>query len=172
MKLFHKFDIDVAKLDLGQHEFTYKIDDEFFELFEYSLLVHGDLKVNLNLLRKTSFIELHYQISGTIELICDRSLDKYDQQISTENKIILKYGEEEEELSDEIEIIAFNTQVINTSRHIYEFITVAIPMKKLHPRYQDEKSDNQMIYSSSESEDDDEGQDMDPRWNDLKKLKK
>lgn len=170
MKLFSKFEIDIAKLPNGQHNYSYKIDDKFFELFEYSLVNQGDLKVDLDLVKKTSFIELHYKISGTVQLTCDRSLDKYDHQIAVENKVILKYGEEEMELTDEIEIIPFNAQTINAARHIYEFITVAIPMKKLHPRYKDDQPGSQIIYSSSDTEDDD--QDIDPRWSELKKLKK
>ncbi len=170
MKLFSKFEIDIAVLENGQHNYSYKIDNKFFELFEYSLVNQGDLKVDLELVKKTSFIELAYKISGTIQLICDRSLDKYDHQIDLDERVILKYGEEEQELTDEIEIIPFNTQKINTARHIYEFITVAIPMKKLHPRYNDDQPDNQIIYSSSDTEDDD--RDIDPRWSKLKKLKK
>ena len=132
MKLLNKFDIDIAKLGLGQHQFSYKIGKEFFELFDYSLVDRGDLEVILELEKKTSFITLNYQISGTIELTCDRSLDQYDHPLDIQEKVILKYGEEPKELTDEIEIISLNTQRFNISNHIYEFISVAIPMKKLH----------------------------------------
>jgi uncharacterized protein len=169
MNLLDKFDIDIAKLGLGQHHFSFKIDQKFFELFDYSLVDRGDLDVKLELEKKTSFIALNYQISGTIELVCDRSLDQYDYPLDIEEKVILKYGEEPKELTDEIEIISYNTQKINVSNHIYEFISVAVPMKKLHPRYDDETPDDQIIYSSSKDEE--SGQEIDPRWSELKKLK-
>jgi uncharacterized metal-binding protein YceD (DUF177 family) len=46
---------------------------------------------------------------------------------------------------------------------------VAMPMKKLHPRYKNESSEDQIIFSSTE--DQEEMLDVDPRWNELKKLK-
>lgn len=164
------FNIEIAKLDQGQHEFSYNIGNKFFELFDYGLVEKGDLKVDLELVRKPSFISLLYKIDGQIELICDRSLDKFNHKVQTANKVIVKFGDEAKELTDEIEIRPFDTQSINVAQHIYEFITVAIPMKKLHPRYQDEDDNDQIIYSSF-VESEKENEEPDPRWNALKKLK-
>ena len=50
-------------------------------------------------------------------------------------------------------------------------------MKKLHPRYQEEEDDDdsegKIIYTSKPSSQDDktDGEDIDPRWEILKKLK-
>jgi uncharacterized metal-binding protein YceD (DUF177 family) len=170
MKLLNKFDIVIAKLELGRHEFSFIIDDEFFELFEYSLVDHGDLKVQVDLDRKASFISLGFSFAGVVELVCDRSLDKFDHKLESTNKVIIKFGEEAQELTDEIEVIPFSTQQINIARYIYEFISVAIPMKKLHPRYQDEADEDQIIYSSK-NDDEEEHSEPDPRWSELKKLK-
>ena len=85
------------------------------------------------------------------------------------------YGEEDMEIDDEIEMISRNRQGINVGQYIYEFIGTAIPMKKLHPRYNkgEENNEEQLIYSSandrSAAEDDRGG--IDPRWEALKKLK-
>lgn len=171
MSLLNQFMIDIGKLAVGRYDYSFKISKEFFELFDYSLVDQGDLSVELQLEKKTSFVALNYTINGTVELVCDRSLDTYDHQINTEKKVILKYGEEEQELTEEIEVIPFNTQKIDVSRHIYEFISVSVPMKKLHPRYLNESPDDQIIYSSSDDEEE-EDQVLDPRWSELKKLKK
>lgn len=170
MRLLKKFDIDIVTLDLGYSKFNYKIDDAFFELFDYGLVEHGSIDVEVTLEKKATFISFEYVLKGTVELICDRSLDTFDYDLNTNNKVILKYGEEARELTDELELIPYNTQKVNIARHIYEFITVAIPMKKLHPRYLDEGENNQIIYSSK-SEKEDEDSALDPRWNELKKLK-
>ena len=102
-------------------------------------------------------------------MVCDRSLDTFNYDLKTENEIVLKYGEEAKVVSDEIEIIPFNTQRINIANYAYEFISVSIPMKKLHPRFLDETADDQIIFSSNEVEE--EKSDIDPRWSELKKLK-
>ena len=168
MELLRIYDIDISKLNLGQHDFHFQIEDKFFELFDYSLIDHGSLSASIILDKKTSFLSMEFKIKGRIELICDRSLDSFDFDLETENEIVLKYGEEARVLSDEIEMIPLNIQKINVARYMYEFISVAMPMKKLHPRYKNESSEDQIIFSSTK--DQEEMLDVDPRWNELKKL--
>jgi uncharacterized metal-binding protein YceD (DUF177 family) len=55
---------------------------------------------------------------------------------------------------------------------MYEFIALEIPMKKLHPRFQnetDDEAEGKVIYSSGTEASEDEP--IDPRWEVLKKLK-
>ncbi len=169
MKLHKVYDIDLSKLNLGQFNYSFHIDDKFFELFDYSLVDHGSLEVELLLEKKTSFILLVFKIEGTIILVCDRSLDAFDFNLKTENEIILKYGEEARELTDEIETIPFNTRQINVAKYIYEFINVSIPIKKLHSRYSNESTEDQIVFSSNDDKEEDS--DIDPRWGELKNLK-
>lgn len=170
MNLLKNYDIDISKLNLGRHDFHFIIEDKFFELFDYSLVDHGSLSAEVILDKKASFMSLAFSIKGSIQLICDRSLDSFDFDLETENEIVLKYGEDAQELSDEVEMVPFNIQLFNVARYIYEFISVAIPMKKLHPRYANEPAEDQIIFSS-QSDDEIEKSDIDPRWSELKKLK-
>jgi len=170
MNLLKNYDIDISKLNLGQHEFRFQIRDEFFELFDYSLINQGSLSALIKLEKKTSFISLVFEINGFVKLVCDRSLDVFDHNLTIQDELVLKYGDEAYEVSDEIEEIPYNTQQINIAKYLYEFISVSIPMKKLHPRYADEPTDNQIIYSSDD-DDEENSSDIDPRWSELKKLK-
>ncbi len=169
MNLLKDYDIELSKIDLGLHEFHYQIKDEFFGLFDNSLIDHGSLKVELILDKKTSIISLLFRIKGTLALICDRSLDGFDYDLETESEIVLKFGEEAGELSDQIEMIPFNTQMINVGKYIYEYISVAIPMKKLHPRYENDSMDDIIVFSSKNEQE--ENSNIDPRWSELEKLK-
>ena len=167
--MLKNYDIDISKLDLGQHEFLYQVNDEFFELFDYSLVSEGNFAVKVLLEKKTTFLTLDFEIKGFVTLSCDRSLDSFEHQLEVNKELVLKYGEEQKEVSDEIEIIPSNTQRINVAKYLYDFIGVAIPMKKLHPRYKDDPEDNQIIFSSDGDEESET--DIDPRWSELKKLK-
>ena len=73
MELLRIYDIDISKLNLGQHDFHFQIEDKFFELFDYSLIDHGSLSASIILDKKTSFLSMEFKIKGRIELICDRS---------------------------------------------------------------------------------------------------
>jgi len=124
---------------------------------------------------------LQFHIIGSVELICDRTVEPFDYPLDIEQKLILKYGEENEELTDEIEIISRHTQQINLAQYVYEFIGLAIPMKKLHPKCAQgdypENEEGILVYSSQTAvqEEEDKGDSSeeatDPRFNILKKLK-
>ena len=86
-------------------------------------------------------------------------------------RMVLKYGEEAGEVDERMEIIPWNTTTINVARYIYELITLAIPMKKLHPRYKDLGDERDELIYSSESEQGSVSEE-DTTWEQLKKLKK
>ena len=88
---------------------------------------------------------------------------------------------EETELDENVIQIKHDAQKINIAQHLFDFIGLAIPMKKLHPRFEQEDADqvtdadeNILIYSSSTApadEDDDDDEPADPRFAALKKIK-
>ena len=75
-------------------------------------------------------------------MTCDRSLEPFDFPIESKNKIVFKYGDEYQEITDEIIIIPRDTATLELGQYIYEFIALAIPLKKLHPKFQDEAEDD------------------------------
>jgi uncharacterized metal-binding protein YceD (DUF177 family) len=169
MNLLKEFDIHISKLTLGQHDYSHKIDDRFFELFEYSLVEHGALQADLILDKKLTFLQLSFDIKGNVRLICDRSLDEFDFPVDCRHDLIIKFGDEDQEISDKVEVVQHGTQTINIAKYIYEFVTLEIPMKKLHPRYQEKSGETPIVFSSGDSDNDESG--SDPRWNELKKNK-
>jgi uncharacterized metal-binding protein YceD (DUF177 family) len=87
--------------------------------------------------------------------------------MSLSHKIIFKYGQEEKEISDDMVQITQGTERLELGQYIYEFIALGIPMKRLHPKFQNESDEDTIIYKSEEDK-----QEMDPRWEALKKLNK
>jgi uncharacterized protein len=187
VKFFRAYDIEVIKLKEGKHEFSFEIKDDFLGQFEDNHIVNkGNLKVDLILSKEANLINATFDIKGKVELTCDRSLELYNQELSTEQKILYKYGPEEVEIDEDIIMITRDTSSINVAQLIYEFIILAIPAKKIHPDYRDEMDEDDfdgegvVVYRSDEV-DEDESQDepgtdsedkTDPRWEALKNLKK
>ncbi|MDZ7604507.1 MAG: DUF177 domain-containing protein [Cyclobacteriaceae bacterium] len=169
MNLLKEFDIHISKLTIGQHDYSYKIDDRFFELFEYSLVEHGVMQADLILDKKSTFLQLSFDIKGVVGLICDRSLDEFDFPVDCVHELLIKFGDEDQEISDEVEMIQHGTPMINIAKYLYEFVTLEIPMKKLHPRYHEKSEETPIIFTGGDS--DDNESDSDPRWNELKKIK-
>jgi uncharacterized metal-binding protein YceD (DUF177 family) len=114
-----------------------------------------------------------------VNLTCDRSLETFDYPLDITETLLVKYGAQEMELDDNVLQIPHDTQALNLAQHLFDYIGLAIPMKKLHPRFEvDESSDDDiLIYSTARDEDADADQDApgnegsaDPRWDILKKL--
>lgn len=166
------YNIDIFKLSNSSHQYDFEFDDSFFDFFEGSFVSKGNGKIELVLLKSDSFMQLKFEIIGKVELVCDRSLEPFWFELKLTDKLLIKFGEDWEEISDEILIMPRNEQTINVAQYIYEFIGVAIPMKKLHPKFTDEDEMDDFIYSSEDSnEADDKEASVDPRWKKLKDLK-
>ncbi|GHB69314.1 YceD family protein [Persicitalea jodogahamensis] len=175
VKELSKYNIGIYGLEDKPYEFDYEIGPAFFQEIAQDLIERGDFQVHLRLEKSSTMIQLWFDIKGSAELTCDRSLEPFDEPVDTQNRMILKFGDREEELTEEISIINRNATQINVAGYIYEFIALALPMKKIHPdlRNQEEDGDEtETLIYSSEKQDSSEGSDKtDPRWEALKKLK-
>jgi uncharacterized protein len=172
MNVLDGFNIDIFKLNEGSHNYEFKFEEDFFAEFEDSIIEIGRGDVRTILEKNESFMKLAVTIEGEVELECDRSLDKFMYHFKTERRFIFKYGEEEQELDDEIIIITRNKQRLNIAQYIYECIGLEVPMKKLHPRFGKEENENdELIYSSETDQEEEKPEIIDPRWDKLKNLK-
>ncbi len=169
MKKSGRYSIDIFGLSNDAHNFEFEYDDDFFSLFEASPTGKGKGTCLIDLQKTDSMLVLVFRLQGTVKLICDRSLDEFDYPVNVVQKIIYKYGAEEKELSENVFVILKNQQEINIANLMYEFISLEMPMKKLHPRFANEDSNDKLIYSSSKG--DEKTTENDPRWDTLKKLK-
>jgi uncharacterized metal-binding protein YceD (DUF177 family) len=171
-----KYVIDIINLKIQEYRYEFKIDPSFFTYFNESEIEKGSLVCQIALRKTEGFIEADFHIHGLVELECDRSLDKFDYTVELERKMIFKFGEEDIEINDEVEMISHNRSAIDMSQYIYEFISMGIPMKKLHPRYNNEEQNNEgdLYYTSSgpvNRKEEGNLEETDPRWEVLKKLK-
>ncbi|MDQ3395110.1 MAG: DUF177 domain-containing protein [Bacteroidota bacterium] len=181
MKELRNFNIDIYRLSNSTHEYTFDIDNSFFEFFETGLIQKGKAVAKVTLKKTETLIEAILEIEGVVELECDRSLDLFDYPLSYNDRVLYKYGEEEMELNDEIMVITKLTQKINVAQHIYDFINLAIPMKKISPLHmteEDDESEVRLVYTSVDEDEFDEediedgdDEEADPRWDVLKNLK-
>ena len=172
------YSINIVGLSNKQHHFQYEFGGEFFKKYGSDLVSDGSFEVDLLLDKHETFLEAEFKIKGTAKLICDRSLEPFDYPIESMAKIMFKYGDKDEEITDEIIVIHRDTATLELGQYIYEFISLAIPLKKLHPKFKDAEEDDddlstgKIVYSSDPEENDGkDGEDTDPRWNILKKLK-
>lgn len=180
----NRYNINISNLKNEDYYFKFNISNSFFEHFENSEVEEGKLEVTLKLKKSENLIELVFDIQGEITLTCDRSLELFEFPVTSQRKLLLKFGAHNEQVTEELEVISRGTVMINVAQYLYEFIVLEIPMKKLHPKFvedldeEDDESEAIFIYSSEEEAPEvdepkpDEENEVDPRWQILKKFKK
>jgi uncharacterized protein len=175
LKSLKTYSIPFTGLKLGKHQFDFEINDAFFNQFDYSLVKKGQLNCRVELDRQETMLLLNFEISGTIDLSCDRCLAEYPQQVNIAEQQIAKFSDEETIDDEDIITLTKNDYEIDIASLVYEYINVARPFITV---CSDEGTtpycDNDMLdrinklAAGEEQQNDDEA---DPRWDALKKIK-
>jgi uncharacterized metal-binding protein YceD (DUF177 family) len=129
------YKIDIFRLENKQYLHEFEGNDDFFEALDQELIQKGNFKATVVLNKNETMIQMMYHITGSVELTCDRSLDLFDFPVDITQKMILKFSDHNEEITEELMLIDRNTQYINVAQDIFDFIGLQIPIKKLHPRF-------------------------------------
>ena len=165
------YTIPLIGLKEGHHTYEFEIGKEFFEKFEESEVKEGSLIANIEVEKRSSHSDVIIRISGTVRISCDRCLEMFFLPLNCENKLLVKFGKTLEDSDPDILSMPSDEHELDLQQHIYEFIHLALPIKRVHP---DDKKGNStcdpvMLKKLEELivEEEDEN---DPRWDELKKL--
>ena len=87
----------------------------------------------------------------------------------------MKFGAEYNDDNEDILIIPHGEYEINVAQYIYELIVLAVPAKRVHPGIEDGTLKSEILskleeLSPKEVNEDKASEEIDPRWNNLKKL--
>jgi len=132
--------IAFSGLSLGEHLFQFDIDEKFFAEFDYTEIDKASVKVDITLDIHERMLIFDFNIQGILNVMCHRCLDNFDYPVSSEERLIVKFGEEWLEEDDNIFIIPENESKFDIGKYIYEFIIVMLPFKITHP--EDENGDS------------------------------
>lgn len=165
------YNIAFRGLSQGKHIFEYEIDDKFFSEFEGGVVDEGNVNVRITLEKQSSLMILRFEVEGTVRVQCDRCLEMYAQPIKGADQIFVKFGEKEFEEGDDVIWVSANDYQLNVAQLIYEFICLAVPIKRVHPEDENGNStcDPEMIEKLDKYIIREDGENSSV-WNDLKKL--
>lgn len=166
------FNIPIGGLKEGRHCYDFEINKEFFDQFEESEIKEGSLKAVVVADKLNTHIDLSVSIEGSVNVPCDRCLELFIQPVSCTNRLLVKFGRETDYSDPDIVTIPADEQELDLRQYIYEYILLALPIQRVHPVDKNGKSacDPEMLKKLKEHIADDESK-IDPRWDELKKLK-
>ena len=166
------FVIPFVGLKEGIHQFDYVVNNTFFEPYPYDEILDANIKVHLNLVKKSTLLELNFSAHGTIEVACDLTNERYNEPVETSLDLVVKFGNEFNNENEEILIIPHSEHQLDVSQFIYEMVVLAVPLKKEHPGIADGTLQSDILDKLEELQPkkNNNSQDTDPRWSKLKDL--
>jgi uncharacterized protein len=165
------YSILLSGLKEGHHSLDFEIDKEFFEHFEESEVKEGSLIANIEMDKRTTHIDLIIRVSGSVRVSCDRCLEMFSQHVSSENRILVKFGKSIDDIDPDIISVSADENELDLRQQLYEFIMLALPIKRVHPADKKGRSTcDPVMLKKLEALIIEEEKENDPRWDELKKL--
>ena len=105
-----EYRIPYLGLKSGSYRYEFHLTDAFFDEFEFSEIHGSDLQLQ---------VELEKQ--STLPLT-----------ISTEQRLLVKFGSETSESDDDVLVLGPNEHEIDLSKYFFEYAHLALPARKVH----------------------------------------
>lgn len=156
--------IDYKTLESGTYEFDYHIDKDFFSMFDEPLAQDGNADVHAAMRATSAGLSIRLDISGTLQVECDRCLETFDMPIDASYDLVVKYGDKTTPLdeADDVITIGDDDDFLDLSQHIYEYVVLSLPARRVHPDLPDGQPGcnpemlSHIIIADDDDEDDDE----------------
>ncbi|MBD5192209.1 MAG: DUF177 domain-containing protein [Bacteroidales bacterium] len=190
MGKFTEYKLMLKSMPKGVNEFVYKLGKQFFVNMENNDVRDANLTVDLAVNNTGDFYDLTFAVEGEVTVLCDRCLDDLVLPIETSYHVVVKYGENYNDSSDELLEIPESDNYLNVAYMIYDTVMLAIPIKHVHPMGkcnramsallkkhrsganagEDTALEDQLIDEIDSMDSADVETPTDPRWDELKKL--
>lgn len=174
MDILKQYRIPFTGLKLGVHHFRFEVGEDFFRCFPDSAIGKSNALVDVKFEKRETFFVLDFSVGGTVEVECDRCMEKFNQEILDEHKVYVKFDSEakrQKEDDDDIIYISPNDIYVDLSQLIYELVNLSVPMQKIHPPKADGSPGcNKKVLKILEGKKE-KDKEPDPRWEALKKFK-
>ena len=105
MKPDSNYKIEFAGLKIGNHQFNFNADKKFFNRFNFSDFNDVSVNIDIELIKKSTLIELEFALKGVVNVNCDLTNESFDFEIQHEASLVVKFGHEFNNEDDEILVL-------------------------------------------------------------------
>lgn len=161
-----EFVVPFVGLKLGEHEFQYKLNDVFFESLAHFGFVDVNIDAKVRLVKEETFMEWYFETSGTGVCDCDTCGGELKLDLNGSQKLIVKFGDEEQELDGELMVITYDTHYFDLTNQLTDCVMLHAPMRRVHAEGECDEETLEELEKLRYKEDNT----SDPRWEGLQKL--
>jgi uncharacterized metal-binding protein YceD (DUF177 family) len=169
VKSLEQFIIPFSGLKLGFHRFGFRIDNTFFDAFEYAEIKSGLVDIGLSMEKKERMLLFDFTIHGSVDLPCDRCGEMVDVALDGEQRLIVKMGDTYQDEGEDVIIIPDGDNHFDVSSYLYEVLHLMVPPRRVHPETGGVSICNAEVLKKLEKSGTHSA--PDPRWEALNKLK-
>lgn len=125
--------IDFKGLSIGKHSYSIAVDASLFAPYEGCELLGADAQCTIELDKSETMLQLQIEISGSVEVECDRCLDPCWVEIEYSNPLVVKFTADEQ-LANEFdgEVMWITSDQLDLAHYIYESIILSLPYQRVH----------------------------------------
>jgi uncharacterized metal-binding protein YceD (DUF177 family) len=140
------YKIQFSGLAEGEHLFGYVLGHPFFALFNDEVILGGEVKVEVTMDKQPRMLLFTFDLSGVVEVLCDRCADPVKLEVEGEEKLIAQISSHETSEDDDIVFITEEAFEFDLTQHLYDYIRLALPMRITHDQSVDgQECDPEMI---------------------------
>lgn len=130
-----EFEIAFVGLKPGVHIYNYDIKDSFFESYGQQDFTNCNATIKLSLEKNNGFMQLHFDVAGTVDIECDRCGNPFTKELWDEFDIIVKLVEEPETMNEneedpDVYYISRGESHLYLSDWIFEFVNLSVPTQR------------------------------------------
>ena len=127
------YTIHFKGLPQGVSTEDFVVDSAFLESRPTFDLSGGPVACAIRVDRVGETFDLQLTITGSVEKHCGRCLAYLEMCIELSQPIVVKLGEQYEEVSDEEIIVPHHSPSLDCADLIYDLIVLSLPISRMHP---------------------------------------
>ncbi len=166
-----KLTFDLQEIPDGRSKRLVKLQKEDLVLESELRFLGADVEISFY--KTNHFVDVNFDLVAKAEMICDRSLKTFEKELRGSYHIHFDPNPVEETESEkgalrQIPALDLNVDI---SKEVIDTIMLEVPIQKIHPDFLDESGNPVAFEIKKFGKADEDGDNIDPRWSALKKLK-
>ncbi len=160
--------VQFSGLKSGRYTYDFTLGGDFFDEYKNEEIAGGEVRFDVTLDKKERTLLFNFHFEGTLVTMCDRCLGQMTVPVKGDDTLCVKFSDEEQSDNEDVAILPENASEIDLAQYMYEYVAVSLPMQHVHAEGECDPSVTSYI---TDSEQPDSGDETDPRWDALLKIK-
>ncbi len=125
--------IQIKGLKDGKHCFSFPLDEKFFEVFDSNMILKAQLLSTAELEKSKDWMNLSFNINGTVDVPCDRCLDSVTLPVSCSDSLpVREIRTADDAFNTDIIAIEPGAEDVDLSQLFYDYVCINIPLVRAH----------------------------------------